>query len=163
MASTWSPRRLYKYDVFLSFRGEDTRETFTCHLYRALTAKGIITFIDDESLERGSTIGPSLFTAIQDSRFALVVLSQNFASSSWCLDELSKIFQCLVRRGRFVFPIFYRVAPSDVRKQTGSFQLRTVAVREHEEVYGNKDKLEEWRHALTTVGGIGGWVSEDYK
>ncbi|PRQ22460.1 putative TIR domain, P-loop containing nucleoside triphosphate hydrolase [Rosa chinensis] len=163
MASTWSPRRLYKYDVFLSFRGEDTRETFICHLYRALTAKGIITFIDDESLERGSTIGPSLFTAIQDSRFALVVFSENFASSSWCLDELSKIFQCLVRRGRFVFPIFYRVAPSDVRKQTGSFQLRTVAVREHEEVYGNKDKLEEWRHALTTVGGIGGWVSEDYK
>ncbi|XP_040364322.1 TMV resistance protein N-like [Rosa chinensis] len=162
MASTWSPRRRWKYDVFLSFRGEDTRETFICHLYHALTAKGIITFIDDESLERGSTIGPSLFTAIQDSSIALVVLSKNFASSSWCLDELSKIIQCKVERRQIVIPIFYKVSPSDVRYQNGSFQLRTVEVREHEEVYGDKDQLKVWSDALRRVSHLSGYDSRKY-
>ncbi|KAI9215660.1 hypothetical protein POPTR_T002968v4 [Populus trichocarpa] len=32
------------YDVFLSFRGEDTRKTFTDHLYTALVQAGIHTF-----------------------------------------------------------------------------------------------------------------------
>ncbi|KAM5550128.1 TMV resistance protein N [Rosa sericea] len=161
MASTSSPRRRCKYDVFLSFRGEDTRKTFICHLYRALTAKGIITFLDDESLERGSTIGPSLFTAIQDSRMAYVVLSENFASSSWCLDELSKIIQC--KDCKVAIPIFYGVDPFDVCKQRGSFQLRPIEVREHEEVYGNKDKLKVWRHALTQVGHTSGYDSRKYE
>ncbi|PRQ22466.1 putative TIR domain, P-loop containing nucleoside triphosphate hydrolase [Rosa chinensis] len=163
MTSASSTRRRWKYDVFLSFRGEDTRETFICHLYRALTARGIITFIDDESLERGSTIGPSLFTAIENSRIALVVLSENFASSSWCVDELLKILQCWDERRLIAYPIFYGVDPSDVRKQRESFQLRTVEVREHEEVYGNKDKLKQWIYALKTVANLAGWVSNDYK
>jgi hypothetical protein len=38
----------YKYDVFLSFRGEDTRNGFTSHLNGILRHKGITTFIDDE-------------------------------------------------------------------------------------------------------------------
>ena len=33
-----------EYDVFLSFRGEDTRIIFIDHLYYALTDQGIITF-----------------------------------------------------------------------------------------------------------------------
>ena len=39
-----------KYDVFLSFRGVDTRKSFTDHLYAALKQRGIITFRDDENL-----------------------------------------------------------------------------------------------------------------
>ena len=42
----------WKYDVFLSFRGEDTRYKFMGHLYEALIQKGIVTFKDDEKLER---------------------------------------------------------------------------------------------------------------
>lgn len=38
------------FDVFLSFRGEDTRYNFTSHLYAALCRKKIKTFIDNESL-----------------------------------------------------------------------------------------------------------------
>jgi len=41
------------YDVFLSFRGEDTRKTFTDHLYTALVQVGIQTFRDDDELPVG--------------------------------------------------------------------------------------------------------------
>ncbi|XVE90477.1 hypothetical protein DITRI_Ditri20bG0080900 [Diplodiscus trichospermus] len=45
-----------KYDVFLSFRGTDTRKNFTDHLYTALVQTGIHTFKDDEKIERGKNI-----------------------------------------------------------------------------------------------------------
>ncbi|KAK9911634.1 hypothetical protein M0R45_035530 [Rubus argutus] len=118
--STSSPPQ-WKYDVFLSFRGDDTRKTFTYHLYSALEHRGIIAFRDEPQLQKGKRISPELFAAIEESRFALVVLSQNYASSTWCLDELVRILQCMKATER-VLPIFYNVDPSDVRKQTGSFR-----------------------------------------
>lgn len=157
--------RRWKYDVFLSFRGEDTRKIFTAHLYKALKQRTIDTFIDSEDLERGKAIG-ELVTAIEESRFALVILSTNYATSSWCLDELVKILQCMKDMGQLVIPVFYQVDPSDVRHQRGSFQLRRVAqveVKEHEDVYGeNKDKLKEWAAALTQVANLSGFDSKNY-
>ncbi|KAM1239172.1 hypothetical protein ACFX13_045633 [Malus domestica] len=43
----------WKYEVFLSFRGEDTRNTFTDHLNIAFRKAGINTFIDYQ-LRRGT-------------------------------------------------------------------------------------------------------------
>ena len=106
----------WKYNVFLRFRGEETRNTFTDHLYDALKKKGIITFRDEKKLETGKSISSELFKAIEDSRIALVILSKNYASSTWCLDELRKIIDCMKERGMTVVPVFYDVDPSDVRK-----------------------------------------------
>ncbi|WJX71940.1 hypothetical protein P8452_55876 [Trifolium repens] len=50
-SSSSSPPK-FSYDVFLSFRGEDTRYGFTGNLYKALSDKGIRTFIDDKELQR---------------------------------------------------------------------------------------------------------------
>ena len=63
-SSSSSSNSYWKYDVFLSFRGEDTRYTFTDHLYKALRAKGIETFMDYQ-LRRGELITPALVTAIE--------------------------------------------------------------------------------------------------
>ncbi|KAL6315670.1 hypothetical protein AAG906_005758 [Vitis piasezkii] len=90
-ASSYSSSFQRNYDVFLSFRGEDTRNNFTAHLYDVLCRKGINTFIDNGKLERGQVISPALVAAIQNSMFSIIVLSQNYASSKWCLEELVKI------------------------------------------------------------------------
>ncbi|KAL6127280.1 hypothetical protein ACLB2K_075321 [Fragaria x ananassa] len=58
----------WKYDVFLSFRGADTRKGFTDYLYKELQRQGIMTFRDDPQLERGTVISPELLTAIEQSR-----------------------------------------------------------------------------------------------
>ncbi|KAM5551741.1 hypothetical protein ABKV19_026538 [Rosa sericea] len=169
MAST-SSRRQWKYDVFLSFRGADTRNGFTDYLYSALTQRGILTFRDDPGLERGKSIRPELLAAIEESRSAIVILSPNYASSSWCLDELVKIIQCMKEMGQQVLPVFYGVLPSVVRHQRGSFELKNrhevdVEVREHEEVYGqnNEDRLNSWRAALTEVADLSGWDWKHYR
>lgn len=57
---------LEKYDVFLSFRGEDTRRNFTSPLYEALLQKKIETYIDYQ-LEKGDEI--TLIQAIKDSAY----------------------------------------------------------------------------------------------
>ena len=88
-----APRNTYflpgsKFDVFLSFRGEDTRTNFTDHLYTALVEKGIHTFRDDEELERGERISQNLLQAIEESGVFIIIFSENYANSKWCLNEL---------------------------------------------------------------------------
>ena len=145
--SSSTPR--WKYDVFLSFRGEDTRTNFTDHLYVALKQRGIVTFIDEENLEIGKFISLELLKAIKESRFAIVILSRNFASSTWCLDELTKIIECMKEMTKTVLPVFYDVDPSDVRKQTGTF---AQAFSKHEEHFKDDiEKVQTWRVALETV------------
>nr|KAJ0190366.1 hypothetical protein LSAT_V11C800409640 [Lactuca sativa] len=97
----------WNHDVFLSFRGEDTRKTFVDHLYTALVQKGIYTYKDDETLPRGELINPSLMKAIEESQIGVIVFSENYADSSWCLDELAHIMKCKDTRGQILIPIFY--------------------------------------------------------
>ncbi|XP_059453461.1 disease resistance protein RUN1-like [Corylus avellana] len=143
-----------KYEVFLSFRGEDTRNSFTDHLYYALVDKGIETFRDDEELEMGRPIKPELLDAIETSRMAVIILSRNYASSTWCLEELAKILECKEKQGMRVLPVFYHVDPSDVRQQRGTFG---DAFDKHEERFKeNIEMVERWRGALREVADISG-------
>ena len=69
--STLSIQNSFKYDVFLSFRGEDTRKNFVDHLYHALMDKGIYTYRDDENIQKGKRIRDDLFKSIEDSKFEI--------------------------------------------------------------------------------------------
>lgn len=150
---------LCRYDVFLSFRGEDTRKTFTDHLYAALLRKGIRTFQDDRKLQRGESIAAGISKAIQQSKSSLIVFSRNYAFSSWCLEELVQIVECKHKSGHRIFPIFYDVDPSAVRKQTGSFRK---AFDKHKWTFWkDNSKLQRWRSALVEVANISGWNVKD--
>ncbi|XP_049344298.1 disease resistance protein RUN1-like [Solanum verrucosum] len=142
------------YDVFLSFRGEDTRKNFIGHLYFRLCQVGVNTFIDDEELRKGDVISNKLDKAIEQSRIAIVVFSKNYASSSWCLDELVKILDCKERLNQVVLPIFYDVDPSQVRRQTGSFD---EALEKHKERLVGAERMEKWKAALTEAADLSGW------
>ncbi len=157
-SSSSSALAQWEYDVFLSFRGEDTRKNFTGHLYSALDQRGIRTFRDDEKREKGKPISPKLLNAIQVSRFAVIVLSRNYASSSWCLDELVKIVECTEETGLIALPVFYHVNPSDVRKQMGTFAEAFAELEGH---IKNKEKVQTWKYALTQVANLSGWDLQD--
>ncbi|KAL9381685.1 hypothetical protein Peur_024720 [Populus x canadensis] len=142
------------YDVFLSFRGEDTRKTFTDHLFTALVQAGIHTFRDDDELPRGEEISDHLLRAVQESKISIVVFSKGYASSRWCLNELVEILNCKNRKNcQIVLPIFYDIDPSYVRKQNGSFAEAFV---KHEERFEEK-LVKEWRKALEEAGNLSGW------
>ncbi|XP_048422110.1 disease resistance-like protein DSC1 [Pyrus x bretschneideri] len=148
-----------KYDVFISFRGEDTRRTFTSHLHAALLDKKITTYIDDK-LKRGDEIAPALLQAIKESELSVIIFSKDYASSTWCLDELVHILACKEKHGQLVIPIFYDTLPSDVRKQRGSYE---VAFAQLEQRFQNSiDKVHKWRDALTKAADISGFDSKNY-
>ncbi|KAL2967729.1 hypothetical protein AAZX31_16G191300 [Glycine max] len=151
MAATTSSRASI-YDVFLNFRGEDTRYGFTSNLYRALSDKGIRTFFDEEKLHSGEEITPALLKAIKDSRIAITVLSEDFASSSFCLDELTSIVHCAQYNGMMIIPVFYKVYPSDVRHQKGTYG---EALAKHKIRF--PEKLQNWEMALRQVADLSGF------
>nr|A0A290U7C4.1 RecName: Full=Disease resistance protein Roq1; AltName: Full=2' cyclic ADP-D-ribose synthase; Short=2'cADPR synthase Roq1; AltName: Full=NAD(+) hydrolase RPV1; AltName: Full=Recognition of XopQ 1 protein [Nicotiana benthamiana]7JLV_A Chain A, Disease resistance protein Roq1 [Nicotiana benthamiana]7JLV_B Chain B, Disease resistance protein Roq1 [Nicotiana benthamiana]7JLV_D Chain D, Disease resistance protein Roq1 [Nicotiana benthamiana]7JLV_G Chain G, Disease resistance protein Roq1 [Nicotia len=142
------------YDVFLSFRGEDTRKTFVGHLFNALIEKGIHTFMDDKELKRGKSISSELMKAIGESRFAVVVFSKNYASSTWCLEELVKILEIHEKFELIVVPVFYDVDPSTVRKQNGEYAVCFTKFEAN--LVDDRDKVLRWREALTKVANISG-------
>ncbi|XP_048446610.1 disease resistance protein RPV1-like [Pyrus x bretschneideri] len=150
----------WKYDVFLNFRGEDTRKIFVGHLYSALRRKAINTFIDAEELRKGNDLS-ELLAAIESSRLSIVVFSQDYASSTWCLKELVKILECMDAKKQIVVPIFYQVDPSEVRKLKRSF---AEAFPQNEgESSAEMKEVESWRSALTRAANLSGWDSRKYE
>ncbi|TQD93882.1 hypothetical protein C1H46_020496 [Malus baccata] len=160
MAASSSFGRQWKHDVFINFRGEDTRKGFVSHLYRALRQKPINTFIDAQELRKGDRLS-ELLTAIRESRLSIVVFSQNYASSTWCLKELVEILECKDTKNQIVLPIFYEVDPSDVRKLKGRF-AEAFGQHDHDS-NAEMEEVQSWRSALTIATSLSGWDSRNYE
>nr|XP_011457591.1 PREDICTED: probable disease resistance protein At4g27220 isoform X4 [Fragaria vesca subsp. vesca]XP_011457593.1 PREDICTED: probable disease resistance protein At4g27220 isoform X6 [Fragaria vesca subsp. vesca] len=158
LASSSEPRP-WKYDVFLSFRGPDTRKGITAQIRDRLRRSGIITFMDETDLRVGDVISPTLIKAIKESRFAIVILSKKYASSVWCLEELREI--CLSMEESRILPLFFKIDPTDVRFQNNSFKK---AFSKHETSGRHaSEKVNQWRADLYKVANISGWNTNDYK
>ncbi|PHT32531.1 TMV resistance protein N [Capsicum baccatum] len=151
--------KICKYDVFLSFRGEDTRRTFVSRLYNALEQRGIHTFKDDERLVTGKSISTELLKAIEDARFAIVILSKSYASSKWCLEEPTHIINCKNELEQIVIPVFYDVSPSDVCHQNPPF---AESFFQHENCKDDMEKVHRWRDAFAEAGKISGYHLQNF-
>ncbi|XP_056172801.1 disease resistance protein RPV1-like [Syzygium oleosum] len=144
----------YDYEVFLSFRGSDTRAGFTDHLYTRLKDAGIRTFKDDEDLRKGEEFAPELLHAIKQSKILIPIFSKDYASSVWCLKEVVQMVECKNNGGQKIIPIFYDVAPAEVRHQTGDYEKAFLS-HESKKRYDQKT-IGDWRAALRAVGEING-------
>ncbi|XP_076960480.1 disease resistance protein RPV1-like isoform X2 [Bidens hawaiensis] len=132
-----------RYDVFISFH-DDTRFSFTDHLYEALTGSGIRTFRPDPTQH----LNPNIETSITLSRASVVVLSKNYADSVSCLEQLRLIMERRKGFYHIVIPVFYHVHPSDFRKEQSVNDLKVFRKAEKE------DKLERWKVALMEVASL---------
>jgi len=138
--------RTWDYDVFPSFHGEDVRKAFLSQILKKEFGRKAINFFVDHEMERGEFIGPVLKQAIKGSKIALVLLSKNYASSWWCLDELVEIMK--KESGQTVITIFYEVDPNEVKKQTGDFGKAFKETCQGK----TEEKVQTWRKALEGVG-----------
>ncbi|KAM7501060.1 hypothetical protein LguiA_025474 [Lonicera macranthoides] len=145
----------YAYHVFLSFRGEDTRKTFTDHLYSALVQTGFRTFRDDDEIERGKRLELELRKAMQQSRISIsLVMILKWSRS---------------RSGHEVLLVFYDLDPSDFRNQKGS--IREAFARYEKELVDAEiddkkkkewmEKLKGWKVALEEVANLTEMILEN--
>ncbi|XP_044488851.1 disease resistance protein RUN1-like [Mangifera indica] len=74
-SSSYSTTPKPKYKVFISFRGTDTRSSFTSHLYEELCRENIATFIEDK-LIKGDQIPSTLFYAIKQSMILVLIFPE---------------------------------------------------------------------------------------
>ena len=109
----------------------------------------------DDELLRGEEISIELLEAIKSSRSSIIVFSENYVSSTWCLDELVEILECK-KNGQMVLPVFYKVDPSEVRSQKGKFG---EVLAKHE--VNNIKKVQKWREALNKASSIAGLTYKD--
>lgn len=147
-----------KYDVFVSFRGSDIRRDFLSHLIEAFSRKQIVAFVDYK-IHKGDELSQALLGAIEGSLISLVIFSDNYASSRWCLLELVKMIECRKKDGQIVLPIFYKVDPSHVRHQKGTYG---DAFAKHEKRY-SLTTVETWRSALNESGNLSGFHSSSFR
>ncbi|KAL3739697.1 hypothetical protein ACJRO7_021028 [Eucalyptus globulus] len=154
-----SPKSKSIYDVFLSFRDMDVRKSFLSHLYQALDQNGIHTFQDREKLRKGDQISATLMKAIEESCIAIIIFSENYASSLWCLEETAKIMECKEQKDLTVLPVFYKVDPREVREGR---KIYREALDKHEDKFKNDlEKVKKWKKALFDAGNLSGWHLND--
>lgn len=149
----------WKYDVYVSFASEDIGKGFMDHLFSDFKRKGIHAFQEEDHLKNGEEIMSEIYEAIKRSRFLVVIFSQKYASSTRCLNEISKIMKCkeeVEEEGYEIRTIFYDVKPYVVRYQTGSFE---AAFKEHQGL--RMEEVPEWKEALSKAADLSGWDLQD--
>uniref|UniRef100_A0A7N0T9T7 TIR domain-containing protein n=1 Tax=Kalanchoe fedtschenkoi TaxID=63787 RepID=A0A7N0T9T7_KALFE len=148
-----NPPKTFQHQVFLSFRGTDTR-IFVGHLFSALKKSGVRVFLDNDGLEHGRDIQLTLYNAIHHSEMSVVILSLGYADSRWCLDELAEIMELHKSKAHSVLPVFFDVEPTVVRNQTGAYM---DAFQKLEKRFGGEmDRVNKWRWALNQVAALRG-------
>ncbi|KAG0626986.1 hypothetical protein M758_2G165800 [Ceratodon purpureus] len=139
------------YDVFISHRGPDTKTGFVSFLHRDLEAAGLLPFLDCKSIDMGEDSWECIEDAIRKTPIAVVVFSESFAQSEWCLRELHVMLHTPSVK---VLPVFYKVRPSEVRFPE-SGQLKDG----FQKLVGRHDKnsIEQWRADLEQASKLMGW------
>ncbi|XP_031382653.1 TMV resistance protein N-like isoform X2 [Punica granatum] len=135
------------YEVFLSFRGPDSRQGLADVLYSDMRTAGIRVFRDDDELDIGDEIG-KILPAIESSKICVPIFSSTFAASAWCLREVER----MVELKKKIMPIFYTATPDDVKLRTELFKKE---LREHEKQRG-EEQVKKWGEALKVVARIKG-------
>ncbi|XP_031489688.1 disease resistance protein Roq1-like [Nymphaea colorata] len=114
----------FNFNMFLSFRGKDTRGRFTSHLYKELNQCRISAFFDSVGLRKGERIS-EILGYMKASQVVMSILSKNYAKSKWCLLEAAKMLEIHEddKENKWIIPVFLDVSPSDIKEDSGSFQV----------------------------------------
>ncbi|XP_022641628.1 disease resistance protein ADR2-like [Vigna radiata var. radiata] len=150
-----------KYDVLINFTGEDIRRKFVSHLNSAFSTVGLTTFLHHPNAVKSTHIQQPIHSHC---RVAIVVFTQTYSQSAWCLHQLHHIINWHETYCRHVLPVYYEIQPSDVRLQKGDFGKAFKATAqqtfsEQELEHG----MSRWSHALTKAANFFGWDESNHR
>lgn len=148
-----------KHQVFINFRGKDVRNGFLSFVKEAFINKNVNVYVDEAELRSRDL--QHLFKRIEESIVAIVIFSNEYTGSKWCLDELVKINERMIEGKLHVIPIFYKVTVENVKILEGKFGFN---FRETKRKYrGELDRIHNWEEALKSIPQKFGLSSFDYR
>lgn len=98
-----------KHDVFISHANKD-KEDFVEGLYQSLKKLDIDIFYDKESLKCGDNWKDEILDKLNNSEFAIIVISENFFDREWTERELSELLNLQNKTGqKLILPIIHNI------------------------------------------------------
>lgn len=107
------------YDVFISHASED-KEEIVRPLADALEAAGVSVFYDDFELRIGNSLRRTIDKGLANSRFGVVVLSENFFRKGWPKYELDGLVTKGIDGDQVILPIWHNISKAQVMTESPS-------------------------------------------
>lgn len=100
-------------DVFVSHASED-KEDFVGPFVNALVSKGISVWYDEFELKVGDSLRRSIDSGLKNSKYGIVVLSENFFKKEWPQKELDGLFAKELNGERVILPLWHKISKNEV-------------------------------------------------
>lgn len=132
----------YQFDVFLSHASED-KEDVARPLAMLRQERGMRVWFDEFELRIADNLVAKLNAGISESRFGILVLSQEFFGKDWTNYELDALENLAVTEDRILFPIWHNVSLEELRayrasianifaRSTATHTIEEIAIEIHE-------------------------------
>jgi len=102
-----------EYDVFISHASED-KDEIVRPLAQALKNNELIVWYDEFELRIGDSLRRKIDQGLANSKFGIVVLSQNFFKKGWTQYELDGIVTRAVTGEQVILPIWHNISKKEV-------------------------------------------------
>ena len=103
-----------KWDIFISHASEDKAQ-IARPLANALTDRGISVWYDELSLKMGDSLRSSIDFGLANSRYGVVILSKDFFSKHWPVQELNGLAGKESSGKKVILPIWHNITAEEVR------------------------------------------------
>ncbi len=101
----------YYWDVFISHASED-KEDIALPLTKILKESGLRVWLDKHELFIGDSLRRKLDEGLSNSRFGVVILSDNFFNKEWPQKELDALISKEDGQSKVILPVWHNVSKS---------------------------------------------------
>lgn len=104
-----------EYDVFISHASED-KDAVVRPLAARLEELGVKVWLDEYQLKLGDSLRRSIERGLRQSKFGVVVVSQNFIKKEWTQRELGLLISKEEKSRKVILPIWHNITEKEVKK-----------------------------------------------
>lgn len=121
-----------KYDVFISHANKD-KLNFIDDLYSSLDSLGINIFYDKKSLEWGDKWKDRILDGVNQSEFAIIVISENFFGREWTEKELNEFLNRQNKNGqKIILPVVHNITMEQLRDKYPSIaEIQAISSKDY--------------------------------
>ena len=124
-----------KWDVFISHASED-KDDITEKIVELLEYFGIKVWYDNNILSVGDSLSRSIDIGLLESRYGIIILSENFVKKRWTEYEFRSLLNREIGKKKVILPIWHKINKETIKKYS-PFLLEKYALD------SNKLKIEQ--------------------